>query len=53
MSIRLKLIYTKIALKVYRITKHMLPKSSHKLKSHIEKVSLNNMNMIYDKIKKL
>lgn len=43
----------KIILKVYKITKNILPRLSNKLKFHVEKVSLENMNIIYNKVTKL
>lgn len=50
--IKLRLLYVKKLLKVYSCSKDILPKFSNKLKRHIEKVSLKNSNLIYNKISK-
>lgn len=49
--LRFKMIYLKFLLKLYSISKKVLPKFSDVLKKHIKKISLINGNKIYDIVK--
>lgn len=49
--LRFKMVYLKFLLKIYSVSKKLLPKFSEILKKHIEKISLINGLKIYDIVK--
>lgn len=51
-TLRLKIRYIKLLLKIYALMKNILPKISNKLKKHIEKISLDTGKNVYDIVSK-
>lgn len=50
--LKIRLLYIKLILKVYKLIKNILPGISNILRKHIEKISLKNSKELYNLILK-
>lgn len=51
MLFKVRILKIKMLMKVYKLIRNILPKTSLKLKRYIEKIALENSKYIYNKIK--
>lgn len=51
MIFKIRILQIKVLLKIYKSINNILPKTSFRLRRHIEVISLKNSKYIYNKVK--